>query len=323
MFLIIILYALIALTFTLAKISVAAAHPLFFIGVRMMLAGAALLLTFLIMRLCGMRTHGGAQTDGDARMRVFRHFKQPARAQMPLDMNTVLDFAQVALFHVFFAFVPEFWALLYLPSVKVTIIYAMTPFFAIALSYLLYRETITRRQLFGTLLAFACLLPLLLAHNSGCIPALSGISLPDCALIFSVISATYAWFVIKRLMNRGYSLLVINGVGMLIGGILSFLAWYVVRQPGLSPVYDTRMFVFSLVSLILVSNVAVYNLYGWLLKHYSVNVLTVAGFLSPLFGAVYGFVFLGEGFSWYHALATVGIAGGLALFFLDVVRRKE
>lgn len=339
MFLIILLYALIALTFTIAKISVSAAHPLFFIGVRMIIAGAALSTVFLLMRFrfagsLFFRSRFPPRNRARGKSAVDTDDSQPKRiaaGQAAQDIITrrvtrrdvtrrdVFDFVQVTLFHIFLAFVPEFWALLYMPSVKVTVFYAMTPFVSVVLSYLLYREKITFWQLTGIIIAFLGIVPLLFSGNFACVRTLAGISFPEIALIVSVVSATYAWFVIKRLMHRRYSLLLINGISMLCGGVLSLIVWYGVNPAGISPVYAVRPFIFSLVGLILISNVIVYNLYGRLLKRYSINALTAAGFLSPLFGAFYGFVFLGECFFWYHAVATCGIALGLAVFF----RRKN
>ncbi len=286
MFLVVLLYALLALTFTLGKAAVAYADPLFLIGARMVVSGCLLLGFYAIKN----------------RM-VFRP-----------SLRDLVDFGRVTFFHIYLSFVPEFWALQFVSSIKVNIMYATTPFVAMIFSFLLYKTRVTRLSLAGACCAFIGLLPLMTRGEAGCTDLLS-FSVPELVLLMSIISGAYAWFIIKDLMNRGYSLATINGFAMLAGGIMSFVTWYFFRQPGVAPITNMRFFIITVAGLILISNVVVYNLYGWLLKYYSLNFVACAGFLSPLFGALYGYIFLHEGLRWQHYFAIVGITVGLYLFF--------
>lgn len=294
---VLILYAMIALTITFAKAAVSAADPLFFIAVRMLIAGG-LLLGF------------------------YQLFRKKHAVQGSVTLNDVVNFALVVIFHIYLAFIPEFWSLQYLPSVKANIVWSMTPFIALLLSFIIYGERITKSQFFGALIAFFSLIPLLVHGYNFCSRDLLSFSLPEVMLLISVVSATYAWFIIKKLMDRGYSLLVINGVAMLVGGGLSLLTWLITRTPGNPVVFAYGPFLFTLFGLILLSNVIVYNLYGWLLKHYSINMVTIAGFMSPVFGAIFGWFFFGEVFGLQHAIAIAGIAIGLSLFYLSAQSSK-
>jgi drug/metabolite transporter (DMT)-like permease len=289
---VLILYAMIALTITFAKAAVSAADPLFFIAVRMLIAGG-LLLGF------------------------YQLFRKKHAVQGSVTLNDVVNFALVVIFHIYLAFIPEFWSLQYLPSVKANILWSMTPFVAMLLSFIVYGERITRLQLIGSLIAFFSLMPLLVHGYSWCMHDMFSFSLPEMMLIISVFSATYAWFIIKKLMDRGYSLLTINGFAMLFGGVMSFATWLFMRTPGSVTVTSYGPFLFTLFGLILLSNVIVYNLYGWLLKNYSINMVTIAGFMSPVFGALFGWFFFGEQFALHDAVAVSGIAIGLALFFMS------
>ncbi len=295
MLLIVLLYALLALTFTLGKAAVSYASPLFLVGVRMVVAGILLLGLYRFKR-------------------PFPRFSQ----------QDVLDLLNVTLFHIYLSFVPEFWALQFVSSVKVNIMYSTTPFITMLLSYLIYKEKITRLQGLGALVAFIGLMPLMARQQDAlCFKDLFAISIPELTLLFSIASGAYAWFIVKKLMNRGYSLLIINGISMLLGGIASFLTWYVLRPEGVPPVTNVKGFIITVSSLILLANIVVYNLYGWLLRHYSLNVVSCAGFMSPLFGAFYGYVFLGEQLGWQHYVAIVSIALGLYLFFYETLALKK
>jgi drug/metabolite transporter (DMT)-like permease len=301
MFLVILLYALLALTFTLGKLAVAYANPLFLIAVRMIVGGGLLL--------------------------AFYMLKHRTFYLAPRDRAT---FISLTVFHIYLSFVPEFWALQFISSIKVNIMYATTPFIAMIFSYFLYKERVTRYQLAGALCAFIGLLPLLIKGEEATLTdwrTLLAVSMPELALFVSIVSGAYAWFIIKRLMNRGYSLSIINGVAMFAGGILSLLTWLLVRRPEVSPIVALKPFLLTVGGLIILSNLVVYNLYGWLLHFYSVNLVACVGFLSPLFGAFYGHIFLGESLGWQHGVAIVSIAIGLYLFFykelLSSASRKD
>ena len=73
------------------------------------------------------------------------------------------------------------------------------------------------------------------------------------------------------------------------------------------------LMIYSL-SLILIANIICYNLYGYLLSRYSPTFLSFAGFMTPLFAAFLGWLFLGEQVTW-HFFATIGfVILGLYLF---------
>ncbi len=291
MVLVVLLYALLALTFTLGKAAVSYADPLFLVAARMIIAGPLLLAIHAV------------------RNGFSWHFSR----------KDIFNFFQVIVFHIYLSFIPEFWAFQYVSSIKVNILYATTPFIAMFFSYLLYKEKVTVSQLFATIIAFLSLMPLMLKDN-WCAGEILSFALPELFLLVSIASAAYAWFVIKKLMNRGYSLFIINGIAMFGGGVMSFITWLLVHQQGVNPVCELMPFILSVAGLIVLSNIIVYNLYGWLLNHYSVNFVACAGFLSPLFGALYGRIFLNETLGWQHWVAMIGITLALYLFFIMSLR---
>ena len=111
-FLAILEYAILASTFTIAKVAVGYADPLFLIGVRMIVSAP---LMFLV--------HGVQKNSS------FKIAKSDIRI-----------FILVSLFHVFLPFVGEFWALQFMSSAKTAITYSLTPFIAAVLSYFVLRK---------------------------------------------------------------------------------------------------------------------------------------------------------------------------------------
>lgn len=289
MWIIIVCYALLALTFVCGKKTVQLAHPLFVIGARMI--AASLFLFFWIL------------------------VRNPR--QLQIARSDLWRFGRVAFFHIYLAFTCEFWALGILPSSQVNLIYSTTPFVAAGFSYWLKGERLSRRKLAALCLGLGGMSPVVFsqsstysAHSTALVVA------AQLALATSVISASYAWFDIEILMQR-YSILLINAQAMLIGGVGSMVTtWLIAGKRGFT-VSQPAALIAQIGALILLSNILFYNLFGWLLQRYSLTMLTFAGLLSPLFGAFYGLVLLGERIDWHFGLSLALLTAALGLFYQE------
>jgi len=296
MFLIILLYAILASTFIFAKEALQYAQPCFLIAFRMILAGTILL---------------GYQWVMHRKDFVFK------REDYGL-------FIKVGFFHIFLAFVPEFWALQYVSALKTTIIYSSTPFIAALLAYFLLSERLSSRKFLGIAIGLGGLTPVLMSQLSDHVSGQSGqivsdiahVSLAEIVLFFAVASSAYAWFLVKKLMHKGYNLGTINGVAMFIGGIMSLITASIFE--GFSaPVSNWHMFLFWVGLLIITANIVVYNFYGFLLKRYSITFLSFAGFLCPCFGTLYDWLFMGGHVTSSYFISLGLITLGLYIFYRD------
>lgn len=287
-------YAILASTFTIAKVAIGYAHPLFLIGVRM-LASAPIM--FLIDRIQNNR---------------------PIR----IKKKDFILFISAGLFHVFLPFIGEFWALQYVSSAKTAIIYSLTPFIAAILSYFLLQKKLTFNQMLGLIIGLLGLMPIFFSADQVSFAGdFLSISLPEIVLLSSVIFASYAWFIVSKLMSKGYGISLINGVAMFLGGLGSLFLWYVLSGDK-NPIHgDMADFLLWTSLLILVANVISYNIYGWLLKHLSINMMSALGFLSPIFASIYGAILLKEEIGISHFIALFMVIIGLFLFYKDEVRR--
>ena len=149
------------------------------------------------------------------------------------------------------------------------------------------------------------------------------ISLPEAILLIAVVSATYAWFGIKDLMGKGYSLIMVNGFAMFVGGLAVFATSVVFEGVSPLPVSNFPLFLKYVFALILTSNILFYNFYGWLLKQYSITFLTFVGFLTPIFAALFGWFFLGEQITWHYGASLAAIAVALYLFYKEETAQKS
>lgn len=296
MILIVVLYAFLASTFILAKKSLAFASPCFLIGFRMTLAGLFL---------------------------FGYHYFHTKNLKLPACGDRWLFF-KMTLFHIYLAFVLEFWALQYITALKTTMIYALTPFIAAFLSYILLGEKLTILKTVGIIIGCVGLVPVLLAGVSGqeALTALGSFTIPESVLLVSVVSSCYAWFLVKELMNKGYTLGFINGVAMFGGGIMSLITAFLVEPVG-SMVTAWGPFLWWVLALIVVANLMVYNLYGYLLRHYSLTLMTVAGFLTPTFGTVFEWLFMDGAVTWHYAVSLALVTVGLIVFCWHDLRKRS
>ncbi len=287
MILVVLLYALLALTFIIAKHTLAYASPCFLIGVRMILAG---------ILLCGYH--------------YIRHRSLGSKS-LSVKREDVWLFISTALFHVYLAFIPEFIALQYMSATKANLLYTTTPFISACIAYALHAEQFTLRKLVGIVIGLLSVLPIVLFHGN---EGLLSVTLPDLILSVAIVSSAYAWFLVKRLMDKNYSLLHINGLAMLGGGIGALLTSFLV-EPTAYRALGQSYFWAWLILLIITANILVYNLYGWLCSQYSITLIASAGFLCPVFGGLFGWWFEGTPLTWHYAAALFGIALGLFLYY--------
>jgi drug/metabolite transporter (DMT)-like permease len=307
MIFIFLVYLLLASTFTLGKAVLSYLDPIFFIALRMTVAGS-LLLGYLAF----------CKRD----KLVF------CKKDWPL-------FAQIILFHVYFSYVCEFWALQYVTSSKTCLLFNLSPFFTALYSYFLFGERLSAQKWTGLFIGFSGMLFVLTA----CAPLeelvghLSFFSIPELVLLGAVASGAYGWIVMSKLLARDYSHILVNGIGMLVGGIMAFITSFIYEGLPQLHIPEQSQFLESFFSqylsnytssilscvtysalLILIGNIIVYNLYGYLLRRHSPTLLSFAGFTTPLFAALLGWLFLGETISWQFLGSTVLTFIGLYLF---------
>ncbi|MCE5318533.1 MAG: DMT family transporter [Parachlamydia sp.] len=289
MYLVFVLYALFASVFTISKTGLEYVQPFFFVGSRMAVAGVIL----LSYQFC------------------FH------RSQFVLRKENWKQFLGLALFNIYLTNVLEFWGLQYLTSFKTCFIYSLSPFLSAFLSFLIFSETLSLKKWTGLLIGIAGILPVLLTQTTAEERAgqIFLFSWAELAVMGAALCSVLGWIFLKQLVQKeGYSPVLANGVSMLAGGIFSLGHSYVVENWNPVPVSESLPFIECALLLILISNLICYNLYGYLLKHYSATFISLAGLSTPLFTALLGWVFLGEQVTWPFALSMVLLSCGLILF---------
>lgn len=309
MVLVIILYMLMATTFTFAKAALYYAPPILFIGVRMTVAG------LMLLGYCALTAPKKLIIE---------------RCHWPL-------IAQIIMVHIYGAYLFEFVGLVSISSSKACLLYNLTPFISALFSYAAFGTLLKKRQIIALCMGFAGFIPIVMTAGSQEIATgrLLGVSWGELLVIASVCCSVQGWIVMKTLVRQGYSPFAINGIGMFIGGLLALgtsLVWEGVphivdpinpiafpldswlAQYNSSPIF---MCVVYMCLLIIIANIIGYNLYGHLLKTYSATFVSFAGFTTPLFAALYGFLLLGETVTVWFFVSLGIVFYALYLFYQD------
>ncbi len=295
MFFIVLLYALFAGTFSLGKLILAYTQPIFLVGVRMSIAGMLLLgYHYIIDR----RT---------SRISKYDYWL----------------FVQAIIFANYLPYMLRYWGLAYVPSSKACLLYNFGPFVTFVLSYFMYTEKVTIKKVLGLIIGFVGLIPLV-NKGGGCAADSYPIAwLPDLAIICATAASSYGWLIIHQLIRKQqYTVPFINGMTMGIGGFLALAtSIFMERQTGF--VTDFVPFLTILAVIIVISNLVCHNLYASLLRKYSPTLISFAQFLSPIFAALYGWLFLHEPITWQFIISASVVFCGLSLFYQEELRYGE
>lgn len=297
MLLIIILHALFALSFPLARLAMQSAEPMFFTAFRMLIAGAILL---FYQRLNNVN--------------FISDFK-----------NNFISISLLSFFNVFLTNVCEFWSLKYLQSSKAAFIYALTPFLTALISYFFINEEITKKKLLGMLIGFLGFI-LMLSQHYPTETKISGfffLSWPELAMICAAFATTIGWIVMRYVMQKEVSVVSANGLSMVFGGIMSLVASIFLEYWHPLPISNYHLFIESAFSLILVSNIICYNLYTYLLKFYTSTLMAFSGFIEPIFAAIFGWLILSETVTWQFVVSFSIVIIGLYIFYSDELGNKK
>lgn len=292
MFLVFLLQAVCAATFTVAKATLAYAPPMLYMGFRM--AGAGLLL-LLFAKLAG--------------------------AWRVIERRDLFLFIQLSFFGVFLTYAGDLWSLQYLTTSESALFYNLMPFASAFFSYLWFGERMTARKWLGMCIGVTSVLPLLGLHH-GAVGGLSGKRLLAFLVIVGVtLCSSYSWVIARELIKvKNYASSLINGHTMLWAGILAFATSYLFES-SLPAVTAWPQFIKLVLLTILIANIIFINFYTVLLKRYTATLLSFSGCICPVITAFYGWLFLGEALTWTLAVSTVWCITGLLIFYGEELRQ--
>jgi drug/metabolite transporter (DMT)-like permease len=317
MLLILILNILWAATFTIGKASLSYTTPILFIGMRMFISG------IMLLAYCWIK-------------------KEPFKIRMA-DLAIV---AQVCFFQYYASFICEYWSMNHIASSKASLLFNLSPFITAIISYFALNELITKKQLLGLVIGFIGFIPILAATapEENIVGSGGIISIPEIVMIMAVFSSCYGWIAFKKAHERGYGTLTVNAWSMFVAGIAGLATSLLVEGTptisapascytiagmswlcGLLGTHGAGMVMFALYTLaiILIANIAAFNLHGYLLHYYSATFVSFTGFIIPMFSALFGWFFLGEHIGLPFWISTAVVSVGLYVFYQDELRTDK
>ncbi len=297
MILIIVLYALFGLTFTLGKILVCHAAPFFAVGLRMTTGGILLLAGSYFFR------------------RTSQFCTLPLRSYWD-------GYIKLTIFAIFLPYVLRLWALQDLSTGKTALLFNTAPFFSAILGYFLLRERLSKLQMVALVIGFIGTVPILLTSSPVEELFSFGIlSLQELAVLMAAGSMSYGFIVMRELVKeRGCPPYIANGIATFAGGLLALSCSFVFEPVPIRTTLVSFLLVMGI--QVVISNVFCSNLQAYLLHTYSPTLLSFAGFLSPLFALIYGYFLFGETVTWHFFVSFFIVAFALLLYFWGDDRPK-
>ena len=277
----IVLFALGALwgsSFGAIKIALHGVTPLTVMSVRILLAGAALLLLILVRK-----------------------------TPFPRGIQNWIKIGWMALFGTLIPFFLVPWGQLQIDSSLAAILMAVNPLFALTLGHFFSEhESFTLRQLLAMLVGFS---GILLVFGENAISSINGNIWAQLAVIGAGFCYTISGVIVSRV--RGASADSVSASIFICSSVIVFPLWMILEQPW-SLHFETESLL-ALTHLGLVSTGMAFLMRYYIILRAGAVFLSYVAFIIPMFGILFGILFLGETISVNTMGAVVLILSGVYL----------
>ena len=277
----IVLFALGALwgsSFGAIKIALHGVTPLTVMSVRILLAGAALLLLILVRK-----------------------------TPLPRGIQNWIKIGWMALFGTLIPFFLVPWGQLQIDSSLAAILMAVNPLFALTLGHFFSEhESFSLRQLLAMLVGFS---GILLVFGENAISSINGNIWAQLAVIGAGLCYTISGVIVSRV--RGASADSVSASIFICSSVIVFPLWMILEQPW-SLHFETESLL-ALTYLGLVSTGMAFLMRYYIILRAGAVFLSYVAFIIPMFGILFGILFLGETISVNTMGAVVLILSGVYL----------
>ena len=216
------------------------------------------------------------------------------------------------------------WALKNMIATKQTILGSIDPFVTAIIAYHMLGDRLRWSQALGMLLGLAGVCMIILSKDTGSeLTAFWRVSYPELAVIAAVIVSRYGWMLVQAILRSDrYTPIQMNALVQVTAGLGAFGIALMTSNLAFKPMDSYQGFVLASLFTIFGGNVLGYTLYAQSLKHYSATLVSLTGFLIPLFVTIFAYLFLCETITLYIAAGGFCIFSGLAIFYVGHYKTK-
>lgn len=269
---------------------------------------------------------------------IYTRFNLKNRLNFIDIKNNFNELTVITLFTNFFPALLKAYSLKNLPSGNMAFFGSLDPFITAILSYFLLKEKLSKQKILGIFIGFLGSLILIIDKLNFKILI---ISLPEIAIILSLIISRFGWIKAQKLLKSNkFNPIQLNVITMLSSGILSLILSILLKETFIKSLKNVKLDLFNyklfkyiidifgfnglLLFFILyttvIGNVIAYNCYGYLLKKHSSVYISVLGFSIPIFVNIFGILFLNEKLSLQFIFASLVTFLGLIVFFKEEIK---
>jgi drug/metabolite transporter (DMT)-like permease len=283
-FLLVIVNALFATTFTICKAALnTGITPVFLIGLRMSIAGFCLLTYWYLFGLT-------------------------QKGKIKENLKGVILYT---CFGIAVAFLVGSWVLRNTTSIKLSLVFNLSPFISALLSYFMLKEKINRKRWIGLSVGLFGFVPLALCSTES--SSILKLGIFDFLMLVPVFAYTYGWVQMRALVKNGMSPIWVNGVAMLFTGVVCIVVSLVTSSIGI--ISSWPHLIFLVVLVVIMVHIISYVSLGFLLKRYTATFVMLSGLLRPVFATIYGYIFLGEAIRLHFFISMACVCAGLYIFY--------
>jgi drug/metabolite transporter (DMT)-like permease len=243
------------------------------------------------------------------------------------------SFLAITLFSTLIPTICKAYAIKNMLSSKAAFMGSFDPFITACYAYFLLGEKLSVKKIIGIVLGFCGAFILFSVHSpiEDVLETAFYFSWPELAVLTSIAISRLGWILVQTQMRtHDFSSVDINGVVMTGAGFLALLLIPVWQFFGLFqesmaiPEHFWNFKTYGLLAYtVLVGNLIAYNLYGYLLKHNSATLLSLAGAQIPIYVTLLGYFFLGEPITVKLLCAGGAIFAGIFVFYYDDMTRSK
>lgn len=204
-----------------------------------------------------------------------------------------------------------YWALTLTTASNATLIYTTSSLFIILFQWLFQKRAITRRELFGMIIAFAGVVAIVLKGHPEALLDLT-FNIGDLAILVAAIAFAAYSLLLRRPSVREMPPLPLFALLALSGAIVLVPPGVIEMASG-GPLPDTLMEFAKLGGIILFASLAAFYCFQHAVQVFGAGIAGMTLYLMPPMSIVMAVIFLGERFESYHAVGIVLVTGGLVL----------